>query len=883
PPVESHRGTTLPVELDRALMEQLASLSRQQGITLFMTLLAGWYVLLARYSGQDDIAVGTPIAGRTQPETEPLIGFFINTLVLRTSLDGSPTFRDLLDRVRATTLDAYAHQDAPFEAVVERLQPDRDRSRQPLFQVLFALMNAPLPEIRLPEIQLTPLDIDHSTSVFDLSLLLFDTASGVTGHVEYATDLFDEATITRMIQQYQLVLSAMVASPDLPIARVALIGEAEQRQLAAWNASAKSYPREAAVHQLIEAQAERTPNRTAIVFEGASLTYAELNARANQLAHYLRDQGVGPDVLVALMVERSLEMIVGMLAILKAGGAYVPLDPAYPADRLQYMLSHSQAPVILTQAALVDHLPEHAAQIFRLDADWATLAAQPTSNPPRVVLPDHLAYVIFTSGSTGRPKGVMVKQQGLINLVHGLQAYFDDPAVQITGLITSISFDISVNQIFPTLIFGRTLHIIADPVKFNSRALLRYLHEHQIHLLDAVPSYLQTVLNEVAPEQPANALRYLLIGGEKLEQRLLQSVFGQLGPSVEIVNIYGLTEISDINILGSIRAADLGTPITVGRPLQNNRIYILDAFDQPQPVGIAGEVCVSGESVSRGYLFRPELTAERFVVCPFEDGQVMVRTGDLGRWRPDGTVEILGRIDHQVKIRGFRIELGEIEAILAKHPAVREAVAIVREDHPGDQRLVAYVTENLDWRTQNLGEEQTNKGTKEQRSTISPPSPVATDAEAGGGSGKGLGVRASREELRAFLGQHLPAYMLPSAFVVLDQLPRTPNGKLNRQALPAPDREQAESSRTYVGPRNALEQQLVQIWEELLPTRPIGVIDNFFELGGHSLIAIRLVAQIQKQLGQKLPLSALFEGATIEQFAELIRRQAEPSLSPLVG
>ncbi|HEY0604277.1 MAG TPA: amino acid adenylation domain-containing protein, partial [Herpetosiphonaceae bacterium] len=703
PPIRRAYGQKYQLALDAELTANLKLLSQREGVTLFMTLLAAFKVLLQRYSGQPDLVVGAPIAGRSRPELEPLIGFFVNTLALRTDLSGNPAFVELLRRVRDTTLGAYAHQDLPFERLVEELRLERDLSYTPLIQVVCTLQNTPFTELKSTDLTFTAVEFDQGVAQFDLMLALTEQQDRLQGVIEYNTDLFDAATIERLAGHFQTLLAGIVAAPEQPIGLLPLLTEAEHRKLLIdWNQSAAEYPCDAAVHQLIEAQAERNPETTAIVYEGASLTYAELHARAKQLAHHLRAQGVGPDVLVALMVERSLEMIVGMLAILKAGGAYLPLDPAYPAERLQYMLSHSRVAVILTQAGLVEKLPEHQAQVFRLDADWTRLADQPSTNPSPVVLPDHLAYVIYTSGSTGRPKGVMVKQQGLINLVHGLRAYFDDPAVRQVGLITSISFDISVNQIFPTLFFGRTLHIISDEVKFNSRTLLRYLDENQIHLLDAVPSYMQAMLNEVAPQQPANALHYLLIGGEKIEQRLLQSVFGQLGAKVEVVNIYGLTEISDINILGPIRAADVGQPITVGTPLQNNRVYILDAFDQPQPIGIAGEVCVAGESVSRGYLFRPELTAERFVVCPFEDGQIMVRTGDLGRWRPDGTVEILGRIDHQVKVRGFRIETGEIEHALAQHPQVGECVVVAREDAKGEKRLVAYVVENREPGTKNL-------------------------------------------------------------------------------------------------------------------------------------------------------------------------------------
>jgi amino acid adenylation domain-containing protein len=842
-PVEpSTRGASQAIVLAPALHATLLELSRREGATLFMTLLAAFQVLLHRYSGQTDFAIGTPLANRTRGETESLLGCFVNTLTLRADLSGNPSFRELLRRVREVSLEAYAHQDVPFEQVVDALQPERDLSHHPLFQVLFTLQNTSSSDVALPGLTLHPVELEIESAKFDLSLFLAESDEGLTGGIEYSTDLFEAATIARMAGHLEMLLSVIAAEPDARIAHLSLLTAAEQQQvLHDWNQSVADYPRAAAVHELIEAQAARSPERTAIVFAGASLTYAELNRRANQLAHYLVAQGVGPDVLVALCVERSLEMLVGMLAILKAGAAYVPLDPAYPADRLRYMLSHSQAPVILTQAALVAKLPEHRAQVFRLDADWPSLAQQPTHNPPRTALPQHVAYLIYTSGSTGRPKGVMVTQQGLLNLVHGLRAYFDDPAVTTTGLITSISFDISVNQIFPTLIFGRTLHIIPDAVKFNSRALLRYLDDHQIHLLDAVPSYLQVVLNDVAPEQPPNVLRYLLIGGEKLEQRLLQAVFGQLGAPVTIVNIYGLTEISDINILGRIVAADLGTPITVGKPLQNNRIYIVDAWDQPQPVGIAGEVCVAGESVSRGYLHRPELTAERFVVCPFEDGQIMVRTGDLGRWRADGTVEILGRIDHQVKVRGFRIETSEIEAVLAQHPGVMECVVVVREESVGaysDKRLVAYLA---------------------PRDGMAAP---------------------SAEELRQLLGSQLPNYMVPSAFVVLDGLPRTPNGKIDRKALPAPQQETGQAVIDL--PRDLIELQLARIWQELLGVERIGVRDNFFELGGHSLLAVRLMSQIRQHFDQQLPLSTLFHGATIEHLASAIRQQSTSASSLVV-
>jgi amino acid adenylation domain-containing protein len=853
PPVRTPRGRQYPLALDAALVGELKRLSQREGVTLFMTLLAAFQVLLHRWSGQHDLVVGSPIAGRSRPEFEPLIGFFVNMLALRTDLSGDPSFVELLHRVRVTTLGAYAHQDLPFERLVEELRLERDLSYTPLFQVVCALQNTPFTALESRELRFTAVEFDQEAVQFDLMLALAERDDRLLGAFEYNSDLFDAATIERMAAQLRVLLSAVVAAPQQPIATLPLLPEAERQQmLIDWNRSAADYPRSAAVHELIEAQAARTPERTALVFDGASLSYAELNARANQLAHELRQQGVGPDVLVALCVERSLDMIVGMLAILKAGGAYIPLDPAYPAERLQYMLSHSQAPLILTQAALAAKLPQHGARVFRLDADWPTLDRQPATNPARVVLPDHLAYLIYTSGSTGRPKGVMIRQQGLINLVHGLQAYFDDPAVENIGLITSISFDMSVNQIFPTLIFGRTLHIIPDPVKLNSRAMLRYLDQQQIHLLEAVPSYLQSILGEVAPEQPPNALRYLLIGGEKLEQRLLHAIFGQLGSDLSIVNAYGLTEISDINALGPIRAGDPGHPITVGRPLQNNRIYILDRHMQPQPIGVPGEICIAGDGLARGYLHRPDLTAERFVVCPFETGALMCRTGDLGRWRADGTLEILGRIDQQVKLRGFRIELGEIEAVLATHPAVDECAVLAREDRVGDTRLVAYVTG-----------EQANRW---------PAGRTSEQANQALGSG----------ELRQFLAQHLPGYMVPSAIVVLPALPKTPNGKLDRRALPKPDPSSQETA--FVAPRTPTEELLAGIWQQLLDTRQIGIHDNFFELGGHSLLATRVLARLRESFAIELPLRTLFEAPTLSALAEqidLARRNGIHGMPPV--
>jgi len=626
------------------------------------------------------------------------------------------------------------------------------------------------------------------------------------------------------------------------------------------------------------------------------MTYAALNAHANQLAHALIARGVGPDTLVALCAERSLAMLVGILGILKAGGAYVPLDPAYPAERLAFMLDDAQAKVLVTADGdretrrpgdketgrpgdkehinLLVSVSPCLGSVVDLVDDWSMLAGYPTTNPPRSVTSEQRAYVIYTSGSTGRPKGVMVLQRGLLNLVYGLRAFFDDPAVQSVGLITSISFDISVNQIFPTLLFGRALHIIPDAVKFDSAALLRYAYAHGLHLLDAVPSYMQAVLRDLAPARLPNVFRYLLIGGEPLDPALVQQIFVQLGAQVQVVNIYGLSEISDVNAFAVLTATERDASITIGQPLQNNQLYILNPRWQLQPIGVVGELCIAGDSLSRGYLNRPELTAERFVPNPWGSGirgqgsgvrgrddsasrlyprspapdpsAQMCATGDLGRWRADGRIELLGRRDQQVKIRGFRIEVGEIETLLAVQPSVRECVVVARADVPGDTRLVAYVVQGSGIRDQGSGDASVEHPAPDSRSLI--------------------------PDLRAFLKTRLPEYMVPSAFVLLDALPKTPNGKLDRRALPAPDLSGATLDTAYVAPRTPIEELLADIWAQVLRRERVGVYDNFFELGGHSLLATQMLYRVREAFQVELTLRVLFEAPTVVSLAAQLER-----------
>lgn len=827
PPTQTFCGSLYNFSLPSALVTQLESLSEREGVTPFMTLLALYQTLLYRYSGQDDVLVGTPVAGRTRSRVDGLLGFFVNILVLRGDLAGNPCFSALLRRTREVCLGAYAHQDMPFEKLVDELQVPRNPGLSPLVQVVLALQNAPVPPVEFAGLALHPMRIDNGTAKFDLMLNLQQSDQGLLGTVEYNTDLFEEATIGRMVAHLQMLLEGVVANPEQRIDDLPLLTERERELVVAeWNDTTAVYPREGCVHELIEIQAVRTPGVAAVVFEGKQLTYNELNQQANQLAHYLRQLGVGPDVPVALCLQRSLEMLIGILGVLKAGGAYVPLDPGYPAERLRYMLEDCGAAVLLMQRELESqaHFMRKQCKIVYLDADRDEIARQSEANLPRKVLGDNLAYIIYTSGSTGRPKGVMVRQRGLLNLCFGLRAFFEDSSVQNVALITSISFDISVNQIFPALIFGRTLHIISEAVKYDGRMLMEYVINRHIHLLDAVPSYLNAVLTDIQSERVTCALRYILVGGEKLERWLLDKAFRQLGEEVVIVNVYGLTEITDLNSLAIIASGDTKGPVTIGQPLPNNRLYILNRRNQLQPPGVMGEVCIAGESLSRGYWRRPDLTAEKFVPCPFGDGEVMCRTGDIGRWLPDGTIELLGRADHQVKVRGFRIELGEIEQLLDRHPGVRESVAIVREDRPGDQRLVAYVV----------------------------PLP---------------GEKLSSREVRQYLQILLPGYMVP-AVVVLAELPHTPNGKVDRKALPVPGSTEVEA--LSVAPRTSAEMALAAIWKELLGVSQVGIEDSFFDLGGHSLLVTRMAAQIHRKVGVEIPLRRLFETPTIKELAYYI-------------
>jgi amino acid adenylation domain-containing protein len=829
PAVQSYRGARFEMALPQALAEALKALGRAQGATLFMTLLAAFQVLLHRYSGAEDIAVGTPIAGRRRAELEGLIGFFANTLVLRVSLADEPTFREVLARVRESALSAYTHQDVPFEKLVEELAPQRDLSRNPLFQVSFALQNAPDTTLALQGLQASRLTLPTSNAKFDLTLTLREGAEGLRASWEYCTDLFERATIERMAGHFQVLLKSIVAEPEQRIGRLTLLSAAERhRLLVEWNNTAAEYPREACIHTLFEAQAAKTPQAVAVLHEGTTLTYAELNARANHLAHYLRANGVGPQVLVGICMERSPELMVGLLGILKAGGAYVPLDPDLPRERLAFMLEDTAAKMVITQQGLLACLPETASPLLCLDRDWPQISSHSPSNPAPNTTSQHLAYVMYTSGSTGKPKGVAVPHLAISRLLINTN-YVHLDSTDVVAQASNVSFDAAVFEIWGVLLHGARFSIITKDVVLSPRDFAAQIKQQGITTM-----FLTTALfNHLACDVPGafHNLRQLLFGGEAVQPKWVKEVL-RSGPPQRLLHMYGPTETATFASWYRVENVEPNVlTIPIGRPITNTLIYVLDRNLQPVPIGVPGELYIGGSGLARGYLNQPELTAEKFIRDPFsrETGARLYRTGDLGRFLSDGNIEFLGRIDDQVKIRGFRIELGEIEAVLAQHAVVHATAVVAREDTPGEKRLVAHVVFRH-------------------------------------------GQSADAGELRAFLKRKLPNYMLPSQFMFLEALPILPTGKVDRRALPAPKRIGSREE-TFASPRNEQEYQLVKIWEELLEVLPIGIRDDFFELGGNSLLAVRLIGRIEQVYGKKLDVSALFACATVEHLADAISKQ----------
>ena len=742
PPVQTFNGAAYGFRLPATVGERLEKLTRDEHATLFMVLLAALNVVLHRYTQQTDIVVGTPIANRNRRELEPLIGFFVNTLVLRTDCSGQPTFRALLRRVRDTALAAYQHQDLPFEQLVSKLMRGRDASGNPLFQVMFSLENAPQHPLALPDLTITPLPVPSRIAKFDLLVNMAETETQLVGGIEYNTDLFKESTIARLAGHFTNVVEAVASDPDRPISSLSLLSPNELHQaLVQWNATSSCYPRGCDIPQHFESQVARSLEAIAVEFCGHQLTYAELNVRANQLSHYLRTLGVGPETLVAVFVERSIEMVLGFLGILKAGGAYVPLDITYPRQRLAFMLDDCQVPVLLTQRHLRPRLPVQDTKVVCLDSDWELIARESADNPGERFSDDQIAYIIYTSGSTGVPKGVAVPHRAVNRLVLESNYIQLDPSDKVAQA-SNVAFDAATFEIWGALLNGARLVGIGGDVTLSPQQFAMCLHQQGITTL-----FLTTALfNQVARDEPTafQSLRHLLFGGEAVDPQWVRQVL-QHGPPQRLLHVYGPTENTTFSTWYLVREVPEGaTRVPIGGPISATQVYVLDRHLQPAPVGVTGELHLGGEGLARGYLHRPELTAEKFVPDPFcqGGGGRLYKTGDLVRYLPDGNIEFLDRLDDQIKIRGFRVELGEIEAVLSQHSAIREAVLMVRGDESHRRQLVAYVVAK--------GDRSLDPG-----------------------------------ELREFLRAKLPHYMIPAHFLQLERLPLTPNGKIDKSAFPS--------------------------------------------------------------------------------------------------
>jgi len=835
PAVQRFRGAAVSLELPGSLIGQLQELARGEGATLFMILLAGFQMVLSRWSGQEDIVLGSPIAGRTARATEQLIGLFVNTLVLRSDLSADPSFRELLGRVRETAIGAYAHQDLPFEKLVEALQPERDLSRHPLFQILFNSQEIDAEERREGSEEeaglgsrVVPIGGGHSK--FDMTLYLHRRGAGIFLNLVYNTDLFDAETMQRLLHHYRNALHGAAGDPGRRISSIELLGREERQELAEkWSGSQLSYPQQQCLHELFAEQARRTPQAPAVRCEDVVLSYAELEARANRLAHHLRSLGVGPERIVGLCVERSVSSVVGLLGILKAGGAYLPLDPSYPRERLAYMLSDAQVCAVVTQSDLAGRMPADVGLVL-LDRAADEQAHYPASPLESGARPGNLAYIIYTSGSTGRPKGVLVEHRQVLNYVFGIRARLGMEKLGNFAMVQSFTVGSAITVLYPSLLFGGCLHIISRDRLLDAASCGEYFVEHGIDCLKIAPSHLSALTNASASRRELLP-SLVVVAGEAANSRWLCGL-SSLQPSGRIINHYGTTE-TTIGVLtqpvSEMGRQDLAS-VPLGRPLPNCRIYILDKSLNLVPPGVVGEIYVGGDSLTRGYLGQPGMTAEKYIPDPFsrEAGSRLYCTSDLGRWLADGTVQYLGRRDHQVKVRGFRVELEEVEATLLLQDGVQQAVAVVHTDPAAGQRLAAYVV----------------------------PAPGASPAP---------------EDIARRLRGSLPDYMVPSMIMVLAALPRTAHGKVDRRALPPPsDGSIASAAAVRTSPRTATEQAVAEIWGEVLRLAHIAPEDDFFALGGHSLLATQVVARLRERFHVELPLRSLFERRTLADLADTI-------------
>ncbi|MEH2069555.1 MAG: amino acid adenylation domain-containing protein [Nostoc sp.] len=864
PAIQTFNGKKQALEFPKFLLDELKALAQREGVTLFMTLLAAFQVLLHRYSQQDDIVVGSPIANRNRQEWESLIGMFVNTLVLRTDLGGNPSFSELLQRVREVAISAYAHQDLPFEKLVEEVRSQRDASRNPMFQVMFALENASTAVLELP-LKLELMAVETETSMFDLTLSLEETASGIAGNIEYNTDLFDTSTIERMAGHFQVLLEGIIASPKQRLSDLPLLTPAEENQiLVQWNCTQSEFSQDKCLHQLFETQVKRTPDEVAVVFGLAKLTYQQLNTQANQLAHYLRSLGVGADVLVGVCVERSLEMLVGLLGILKAGGAYVPLDPDYPKERLSFMLSDSQVSVLLTQNKLVNQLPEHRADVICLDTDWEKISHESEQNLVSETVAENLAYVIYTSGSTGRPKGVMVTHQNLVNAYMAWEDAYQLRSCTSHLQMASFSFDVFSGDMVRALCSGAKLVICPREWLLESDKLYALMQNHEVDCAEFVPPVLRNLIQYLEKtQQNLSFMKLLIVGSDSWYVQEYRQFQHFLGAETRLINSYGVSEATIDSLYFENAAINLSIDglVPIGRPFANTKTYILDRNLQPVPIGIPGELYISSIGVARGYLNQPQLTEQKFICNPFEEtvpmkqvsppcmkkvssptphtphptpffkseGSRLYKTGDLARYLSDGNVELLGRLDYQVKIRGFRIELGEIESVLGQYPNVQNVVVVARAEENGSLALVAYLT------------------------------PQFADCQ----------IR----DLRNYLKQRLPGYMIPNAFVTLEQFPQTPNGKVDQKALPSP--RFSSSLVPDTPPSNPTEEKIAAVWRQVLNRGKLSIYDNFFEIGGHSL----LVVQVHHLLSLDYPSLKIVDIFTYPSIHSLANYLLQQSLS----
>jgi amino acid adenylation domain-containing protein len=816
---QTFQGGTHRFALSATLTEALEKLAREEDATLFMTLLTAFNILLHRYSGQDDILVGTPVANRNLPELENLIGVFINTVVLRINLFGDPGFHELLRRVREVSLEAYAHQDLPFEKLVEELNPKRDLSRTPIFQVVFNLQNSPMPKLKIPGLEIDPLEIDRGVSQFDLTLMMSKSEGQCRGTVEYNVDLFKPATVTRMFQSFKRLLEHAVSQTDCPISRLQLIDKAEVNRLVFdMNQTQLDFPREKCVHQLFEAQVELTPDAVAIIHDHTSITYLQLNQRANMLARHLKLLGVGPDIRVGVFMEKSLEIAEALMGVLKAGGTYVPIHNSFPAERVQFILNDADVRVLLTN---VDPGPmgENKVQVVNLN-DTKFSIETACSNPQTNITSNNLAYIIYTSGSTGHPKGVMVQHSALVNFLWSMRARPGIKKDEVLLSVTSISFDIAALELFLPLIVGATVLVASKEMTTNPFMMGQAIKHYHVNMMQATPATWQLLLDSGwAGEAGLKAL----CGGDALTRKLADQLLERVGI---LWNMYGPTETTVWSSMSQIQKGD--SQITIGHPIGNTGLYILDRYNQPVPIGVVGELHIGGEGLAWGYLNQTQLTNEKFIhdCISSKSSARLYKTGDRARYLPDCSIEVLGRMDDQVKIHGHRIELSEIAAVLMQHPAVHEAIVITPKEISGDKRLVAYFVSKDD-------------------------------------------IPPDVGELQDFVRKKLPAYMIPATFVCLNCLQLTPNGKIDRNALRAP--EDIRQLPGYVAPRNEVEQILADIWLNVLDVKQVGIHDNFFDLGGASIQSLQVVASAGLA-GLHLNAESIFEHQTIAELAEQLNK-----------